>query len=141
MGKPKKYNSRQLTENLRQLAAEAHDWSMEDGAITKGEALAKLLWKKALGYTEETTDDEGNTKQVYHKPEAWAIQLVYERMEGKTPQAIQDDEGNKRKAKDEVRDLAKARLNDLAKTAKGSESDLKAKGPPKRKKKDDGDDA
>lgn len=101
-----------------------------------------MLWKKALGYTDKTTDDEGNEKEVYHKPEAWAIQLVYERMEGRTPQAIQDDEGNKRKAKDQVRDLAKSRLNDMAKTAVDSAGDsesLKAKGPPKRKPRGDDD--
>ena len=140
MGKPQKYNSRQLTENLRQLAAEVHDWDPNEGAKSKGQALAELLWKKALGYTDKTTDDEGNEKEVYHKPEAWAIQLVYERMEGRTPQAIQDDEGNKRKAKDQVRDLAKSRLNDMAKTAADTAGDaesLKAKGPPKRKKKDE----
>lgn len=136
MGKPKKYNSKQLTEHLRQLAAEAHDWS-EDGIITHGEALAKLLWKRALGWTEKTVDEEGNEKEVYHKPEAWAMQFVYERMEGKTPQSTPDDEGRKRRAKDDVRDLAKSRLNSLAKSAAGSEDGLKKKGPPKRKKGDD----
>ena len=138
MGKPQRYNSRQLTEHLRQLAAEAHDWSMEDGMITKGEALARLLWRKALGYTEKTKDDEGNEVEEWHKPEAWAIQLVYERMEGKTPQAIGEDESRKRKVKDEVQDLARARLNDIATTAAsaGGDGDLKAKGPPKRKKQD-----
>jgi len=138
MGKPKKYNSKQLTDHLRQLAAEAHDWTMEDGAITKGEALARLIWKAALGWTEETTDDEGNTKQVYHKPASWAQQFVFERMEGRSPQSTPEDDARKRKAKDEVRDLAKSRLNSLAKTAIGDEP-LKKKGPPKRKPK--GDDA
>ena len=138
MGKPKKYNSRDLTNHLRELAAEAHDWSEEDGAITKGEAMARLLWRKALGYTETTVDDEGNEKEVYHKPEAWAIQLVYERIEGKTPQAMEEDRGDKPKAKDHVRELAQSRLNDLAaKAGAATGGDLKKKGPPKRKKGDD----
>ena len=131
MGKAKPYNSKDLTKHLRQLASEAQDWTEEDGVITKGEALARLLWRKALGYTEQTTDDEGNVKEVYHKPEAWAIQLVYERMEGKTPQAIEEDT-TRRKAKDEVRDLAKSRVNDLADKALTT-----GKGPPRHKKKDD----
>jgi len=139
MGKPQRYSTRQLTDNLRQLAAEVHDWDPEEGAKSKGQALAELLWKKALGYTEKTTDEEGNVKETYHKPEAWAIQLVYERMEGKTPQAAQDDEQQKRRIKDQVRDLAKARVNDLAKAATGgtSEESLKEKGPPSRKRKKD----
>jgi len=112
----KAYNSRQLTKHLRELAAEAHDWSEEDGVITKGEALAKLLWKKALGYKEKTVDDEGNEKEVYHPPASWAIQLVYDRMEGKTPQAITEDD-TRISAADRVRDLAKARLNSLASKA------------------------
>lgn len=143
MGKPQKYNSRQLTENVRQLAAEVHDWDPEDGAVTKGEQLARLIWKKALGYTETTVDEEGNEKKVWHKPESWAIQFLYERMEGKTPQAMSDEDDRKIKAKDSVRELAQSRLNSLAqkaKTAAGGGDDLKSKGPPKRKKKDEGGD-
>lgn len=135
MGKPQRYNSRQLTEHVRQLAAEAHDWSMEDGVITKGEALARLLWRKALGYTETTTDEEGNEKEVWHKPEAWAIQLLYDRMEGKTPAAAPEEDDRKTKVADQVRQLAVARLNDLAVTAQSGD-DLKKKGPPKRSKPD-----
>jgi len=139
MGRPKKYNSRELTNHVRQLAAEAHDWSEADGVITKGEALARLLWQKALGSTEQTEDDEGNPKQVFHKPESWAIQLLYDRMEGKTPQAVPEDE-DRIKAADRVRELAAGRLNNLAEEAVGtSATNLKQQGPPKRPRKEDSD--
>lgn len=130
MGKPKKYNSKELTNHLRQLAAEAHDWSEKDGLITKGEALARLLWAKALGWEEVQIDDEGNERTVKHPPEAWAIQLVYDRMEGKTPQAVTEDEA-RMTAADQVRELARARLNQLA--AASTKKDKPA-GPPKFKR-------
>lgn len=136
MGKPRKYTSRELTNHVRQLAAEAHDWSMEDGAITKGEALARLLWKKALGYTEDIVTDEGEQQTVHHKPEVWAIQLLYDRLEGKTPQAVPEDD-HRVKAADRVRELAANRINHLAEVAVGENvADLKQTGPPKRTRKD-----
>lgn len=112
----KPYSSKQLTKHLRELAAEAHTWSEECGVITKGEALAKLLWNKALGYEEETVDDEGVKKKQFHPPASWAIQLIYDRMEGKTPQAVPEDEGRIR-AVDKVSELARSRVNALATTA------------------------
>jgi hypothetical protein len=121
--KPKKYSSRQLTEHLRQLAAEAWDWSEEDGVITRGEALARLLWQKALGWTEESVDEEGEVHKTTHKPESWAIQFLYERMEGKTPQAASEDDGRSVRAKDTVRELAQSRLNSLATKAVNSDSE------------------
>jgi len=130
MAKPKAYNSKQITQHLREIAAMAHDWSEEDGMLTKGECLAMLLWRKALGYTEKVVDDEGNEKEIFHKPEAWAIQLVYDRMEGKVPQAVTDDETRSVKVKDEVSELAKSRLNAIAAESEA----LKKKGPPKRKR-------
>lgn len=125
----KPYNSKDLTNHLRRLLGEAHDWTEADGAITKGEALARLLIKKALGYTEEKVDEEGKLTKVEHRPEAWAIQMIYNRVEGKEPQALsQDDEGRRVKAADQVRDLAKSRLNELAAATAGVQT---AKGPPK----------
>jgi len=108
----KKYDTRQLTAHLRELAAEAHEWTMAEGALSRGEALAKLLFNKALGWTEAVLDDEGRETRVTHKPESWAIQLIYDRLEGKTPQAAPEDEG-RMTALDHVRDLAKVRLNSL----------------------------
>lgn len=130
MAKPQPYSTKQLTGHLRQLAAEAHDWSEQDGVITKGEALAALLWKKALGYSEEVDTPEGK-KTVRIEPQAWAIQLVYDRMEGKTPVAVEESE-TKVTAAEKVRELAKARLNDIAATEAGIPADdLLQKGPPK----------
>lgn len=113
-GRPAAYNSKQITQHLREMAAVAHEM-LEDGTVmTRGEALALLLWKKALGYTERKVDDEGDVTVTEHNPASWAIQMVYERMEGKTPLAMTEDD-TKVKASAKVRELATARLNQLSK--------------------------
>ena len=134
MPKPRKpkYDTRALTDKLRELAAEVHNMDPDGTMVTRGEALATLLFNKALGYKERIIDDDGDEAEIVHPPEAWAINLVYDRLEGKTPVAIQEDTG-KIKAKDKVGDLAKKQLNALA-AASDPAAELKAKGPPKRKK-------
>lgn len=131
MANPKKYNTRELTNRLRELAAEAHTIADDGELISKGEALAKLLFDKALGHVETRVDEEGEKHEVIHKPESWAIQLIYDRLEGKTPQAAEHDDETKVKALDQVRELAKARLNDAAEAATTGA----IKGPPKHKPK------
>jgi len=133
MSKPR-YNSRQITEHLREIAAMAHDWSEEDGSLTKGECLARLLWRKALGWTETIVDDEGNKKEKYHKPESWAIQLIYDRMEGKAVNAQPEEDDRRMKAKDQVSELARNRVNALAKESASAKEAVRNK-PPTRKRK------
>jgi len=111
--KRQRYSSRQLTQHLREMAAEALTIDDEGSLVTRGEALAALLWKKALGY--ESVDSE-TSEVTYHKPEAWAIQLIWERMEGKAPVAIPDDKGIMKIA-ERVSELAKNRINSFAEVA------------------------
>lgn len=55
----------------------------DDGNIlSKAEVLARILVNKALGYTEIRGGVE-----IPHPPERWAIELLYERMEGRTAAA------------------------------------------------------
>lgn len=108
----KRFHSREMTNHLLRLAAEAYDVTEADGAISRGQALAMLLWDKALGHIKETVSDEGKRTSVTHAPENWAIQLIYDRMEGKAPQAVPDDAARVT-ATDKVRELAKNRLNTL----------------------------
>lgn len=113
----KRYTAKELTAHLRELAAKVHEWIQpeegeEGGYITKGEALARLLWQKALGFTETVLDEENKSRTIAHKPESWAIQLIYERLEGKSPQAITED-ATRIRAVERVRELAAARINDI----------------------------
>lgn len=118
-----KYDNRALTRKLRELAATVHDTRMNDDGeveyLSKGEALAEELFKSALGWFEEVIvegDVPGQviTKKVWHKPEAWAKQFIWDRLEGKSPTALPDDKGGMT-VKDKVSDLAVARVNKLTK--------------------------
>jgi len=108
-----RYSSRQLTLHLREMAAEVLTMDDEGNLLTRGEALAELLWKKALGHE---TIDEKTEEVTYHKPEAWAISLIWERMEGKAPVAIPDDKGALKIA-ERVSELVRNRLNSYAEAA------------------------
>jgi len=111
-----RYTGKELTKYLRQLAMEAESVADSGETITKAEALARLLWKKALGYSQMEWRGEADKRQmveVYHPPESWAIQMIYERLEGKTPQATVDEAG-KLTAAERVSELSKTRINALA---------------------------
>lgn len=126
-----KYNSRELTNRLRELLAEVHDTILNDDKeavlITKGEALAELLMNRALGWIEEVIEESGIsgktiTRKVIHSPERWAIELIYDRTEGKSPQALPDDKGGLT-ATDRVSELARKKVNQLTEEATAGESD------------------
>jgi hypothetical protein len=104
---------RALTEELRRLAGEAYTVNDGGDTLTRRDVLAEMIWKQALGWTEEVRDEDGNLKRVVHPPVAWCQQYLFERMEGKAPVAA-PDEGSSIKAADKVRDLARDRLNRLA---------------------------
>ena len=79
--------------------------------VTRAELLALVLWKKALGWTEQNKIKDG--PETVHKPESWAIQLIYERLEGRAPQAIPDAKGHLSEA-ERINELAKSKLNRTA---------------------------
>lgn len=119
-----KYSSKELTRHLRLMAAEA-DTLLDNGeVVTKAEALARVLWGKALGF-KKVEQRAGAMVEVEHMPEAWAIQMVWERLEGKVPNAMADD-GGKMSATDRVSELNKSRINKMANSATTPKS-----GPPK----------
>lgn len=117
-------NGKVLTENLRKLAGEVHELLPDGTQLTREEVLSRLIWQQALGWTEEVRDDLGNRTRKVHPPVSWCQQFLFERMEGRAPQAVQDESSSMRAA-DKVRELSKQRLNALASAAIG---------PPKVKK-------
>lgn len=114
--------SRALTTELRKLGAEVVTVSDDGTQLTREEVLADLIWKQALGWTEKIVerDKDGNRseRELRHNPVAWAQQYLFERMEGKAPQALVE-EGTGIKASEKVRDLARQRINTLSKIASG----------------------
>ena len=124
-----KISQRSLTKHLAEMGQQIHTVDDNGDPITREQALAALLWNMALGYEEQTRDDEGNLKTVKHKPASWALQAIWDRREGRAAPTVMEDEG-RIKAADKVRDLAKNRVNALA--AKAAPA---TKGPPKFKPK------
>lgn len=113
-----RFGTRALTGELKKLSVQVHTVTDDGTPVTREQALADLIWKQALGWEEVTRDSNGTVRKVPHPPVAWAQQYLFERMEGKAPQASGEDSGGI-KAADKVRDLAKDRLNKLARVAVG----------------------
>ena len=115
---PGKVGAKALTEELRKMSFQAVT-ILDDGTpVTRAEKLAELIWKYALGWTESVRDEEGRIVQKVHAPVAWAMQYMFERLEGKAPIAIQDEQAGI-KAVDKVRQLSVDRVNKLVKTKAG----------------------
>jgi hypothetical protein len=101
-----------LSQSLRALASEPHE---DDGSIikTRAQCLAEHIWDAALGYKAKVYDKE--TRGFIEKefgPQTWAINLIFDRIEGKVP--ISEDnvlEGTSVASR--VEEISKDRINDL----------------------------
>lgn len=85
-----------LSRFIRQIAEEqtefVKDDDGEDRMATKAEALARLIWKRALGYTEMILPDPTLPPvEVVHGPDQKMLALLYDRMEGRAATASEDE--------------------------------------------------
>lgn len=108
-----------LSKYLRALALDVESMDDEGTPLTKAQKLAELVWRYALGMA----DEKDPTKKA--PPAVWAIELLYNRIEGKIPLAVVEDQG--RSLTDKVSDLGKARANSFA-DASADEQEEKASG-------------
>ena len=81
-----------LSAFVRQIAEEKTEMvvdpdSGEDRMATKAEALARLIWRKALGWTEQRIEN-GVPIDYYHHPDKSLMGLLFDRIEGKAPLTI-----------------------------------------------------
>ena len=104
---------RQLTTELRKLGDEVTGVDDEGEPVTRFEKLAERVWDYALGYHEQVRDEKGRPSTIYHPPVAWAAQYIFERVEGKAPQAPVEAV-KKIKVADKVAEMAKRKINELA---------------------------
>lgn len=102
-----------LTTELKRLAQLIHTMDDEGNPLTKLQALSKMVWDKALGYTIE--DPQKDTKTEY-KPERWAICLLFERLEGKV--ALADKDSKERPLADRISEAGKSKINKLTSDSK-----------------------
>lgn len=115
--------SKALSEWLEKIGAEncPEASAGADGTIktqSNDEALARLLWKQALGYIETITTPEGQVAgQRAHAPDRNSQQIILERREGKP--AITEDEESK--APELVDKLSQAIVDKLNRTINESD--------------------
>ena len=102
-----------LTRYIRKLGEEMHTVNDEGETLTRFQALAQLVWDRALGFTEEIPE---TGERVIHKPDKGFIGVIFDRTEGKVAQAA--PVGGKKKASlaDRIGEQTKARLNRIAKS-------------------------
>jgi hypothetical protein len=74
--------------------------------VSKAEALARHIWKKALQWT----DDDG----VAHEPDLNYVRIVLERIEGKVGTVEQEKDPNRETVPEKVSRLGVERLNRMA---------------------------
>ena len=84
----------------------------EDQIVSKAEALARLVWKKALGYTEQIIE-KGNLVSVKRPADKAMIALLWDRMEGRAP-LMSLDKKSGRTIADKVSEQGKKRSNKIA---------------------------
>jgi len=107
-----------LSKYLRSLALDAESMTPDGDVVTKAAKLAELVWKYALGFQEL----DPKTGKEHQTPPDWrAIELLYNRIEGKIPLAVVEDQG--RSLTEKVSDLGKARINSLAKASAPTEAE------------------
>jgi len=120
--------SRLLTQFIREIAEENHEDPLIFGKgiddarmITKAEALARYMWNAALGYKQKVevldkvTGQVIGDKEVIHFPDKTYVTMLYDRLEGRVPTVEVDKDDSKPTAADRVSQLAKDRLNNIAK--------------------------
>ncbi|MHA2264967.1 MAG: hypothetical protein ACXAEN_21450 [Candidatus Thorarchaeota archaeon] len=120
--------SKLVTQFIKQIAEETHEDPLITGPaiddahmITKAEALARFMWRAALGYKEEVEIIDSKTgrvtgkKEVIHFPDKAYVTLLYDRLEGRVPTVEVDKGKDKPSVTDKVSNEGKNRLNSLAK--------------------------
>lgn len=105
-----------LSKYLTEIAAEETELGKDldggDVMITKAEALARLIWKMALGYKEEVINKSGLLAKLNHRPDKPAMGIIFDRLEGRVAQSVAESP-NKLSTADRVTEQAKKRINDI----------------------------
>lgn len=107
-----------LSKWLRQIAEEETEFIKDDGGddrmITKAEAIARLIWRKALGYSEKKINSKGVEVVENHPPDRTMINLLLDRIEGRAPMST-DMGKKKRSIADRVGEQGKSRIEQAGK--------------------------
>jgi len=113
-----------LSKFIKEIASEEYDDPIikakgeEAVMVTKAEAIARHIWNVALGFVEEVdVYKEGKkigVELVVHRPDKWAINLIWDRMEGRAGAADLKGGSDKASQADKVSAQGKKRLAQIA---------------------------
>jgi len=95
------------------------DENGNDRMATKAEALARMIVKKALGYSEKVIDRDGVEVEIAHAPDKTYVAIVFDRMEGRVPQSLAEGEG-KLTAAERVTEQGVNRINSVRDKSAGN---------------------
>ena len=117
-----------LSKFIKEIASEICDDPVikakgeEAVMLTKAEAIARYIWKTALGWEEsvDVLDKQGKKigiRPEVHRPDKWAINMIWDRMEGRVGQADAKTGSDKASLADKVSEQGKKRLSQIAKSS------------------------
>ena len=109
--KATKLLSKFIGEVAEEMADKVESVNGEDKLVTKAEALARLIWKSALGYVEQKLDGTALV-EISHAPSRVHQQIILERMEGKIIAEIKADKPEGKTVDRVTKEVAK-RINEL----------------------------
>lgn len=109
----------ELTKIIKQIGNEFHKDTVDNGGnrLTKIQTLGRLVWDKALGYTEVDVDSD---VVIHHNPDKAFIGMIWDRLEGKVVPAVSGSGKDKATLSERVKEQSKRRLNQAAKNADSS---------------------
>jgi len=114
-----------FTDQLRNIALEETEFVKVDEndaasilrLTSKAEALARMLWREALGYKTTKVLADDSVKVTEHLPNHWAIGVLLDRVEGKATPTVTSI-GEKAHIADRVREQSSKFINKAADDSK-----------------------
>ncbi len=106
-----------LSRFIKQIAEEETEFVKdEDGEmrmVSKAEAVARVCWQQALGYTElKVVNPNEPPVEIVHPPDMKMMALILDRMEGRAATATEDETLRPSTAK-KISDQGKKRISAL----------------------------
>ena len=109
----KKQVNRMITDFLKKIASEDTEMVQikgEDILVTKAEALARLMWRMALGFEETKVTTEG-PKTTMHNPDKGMMGTIIDRVEGRAVPTVITGKGG-RTVTDKISEQGKSRISE-----------------------------
>lgn len=108
-----------LSQYLREIANEETEMvkdpkTGEDRMATKAEALARSIWRDALGYKEKVPGKDGSLIELIHLPVRVAQSIVFDRIEGRAPASVAEG-ADKMTAAERVSEQGLKRISEAGK--------------------------